>query len=315
MKNFTDENPTDYIYRLVGNQQLKIETYNSADTTITPTPISPSDVLSKNSEKNGSWIVVDDNVFDVTEFLFLHPIGKKVIASCCGKDSTREFRYVHKANSMADNWLNAYKIGTLKYPDNLTDEWQEFYKRWLHLAYMFVDNENILLNNLNSFYFEKHFYMISYVVFDMANVYLPVLLKIISEILTGFVAVCQKVCMKNQFSLLAKIQQEFQGEKQKKIVELAKNCYYPHVHENNELQGGKMKERVEEMTEKFERVVLQYQKSLELIKSLFVKGLKILENSGKEVRNVNVLADIILAMLELYEKSVDSTIDIFGEVV
>jgi cytochrome b involved in lipid metabolism len=64
--------------------------------------------LSKHNSASDCWLVVRDEVFDVTDFIDIHP-GGDGIASFCGKDATAAFEGTHSSSSMAV--LESYYIG------------------------------------------------------------------------------------------------------------------------------------------------------------------------------------------------------------
>ncbi|KYN07054.1 Cytochrome b5 [Cyphomyrmex costatus] len=73
-----------------------------------------ADVVKCNG-KNGArtWIVVHDNIYDVTDYMQQHPGGPEIIDEYAGKDATSgfdEFRH----SSDATKILKKYLIGELK---------------------------------------------------------------------------------------------------------------------------------------------------------------------------------------------------------
>lgn len=51
----------------------------------------PADVASHNSADNGMYIIVDNNVYDVTKFVDEHPGGAKILKRVAGKDASKQF--------------------------------------------------------------------------------------------------------------------------------------------------------------------------------------------------------------------------------
>ncbi|GAA5914647.1 uncharacterized protein JCM6883_001028 [Sporobolomyces salmoneus] len=56
--------------------------------------ISASEVANHKSA-DSAWVIIEGNVYDVTEFLEDHPGGKKVLLNACGQDSTEKFWQFH----------------------------------------------------------------------------------------------------------------------------------------------------------------------------------------------------------------------------
>ena len=65
-------------------------------------------------EKNNTWIVVNDKVYDIESYLTrdLHPGGNDILRKYTGTDVTTEFIKIHSINALYD--LERYFIGRLK---------------------------------------------------------------------------------------------------------------------------------------------------------------------------------------------------------
>merc|ERR1712060_105118 len=53
------------------------------------------DEVAKHTSKTDCWVVVSDQVLDVTKFLGEHPGGELAILTFAGKDATEEFNMIH----------------------------------------------------------------------------------------------------------------------------------------------------------------------------------------------------------------------------
>ncbi|RKP26505.1 FAD binding domain-containing protein [Syncephalis pseudoplumigaleata] len=73
---------------------------------------SAADVAKHNTEKD-CWVIVNNQVLDVTDFLADHPGGKKAILLFAGKDATEEFNMLHKPD-VVEKYAPNTVIGTLK---------------------------------------------------------------------------------------------------------------------------------------------------------------------------------------------------------
>lgn len=51
----------------------------------------PADVASHKTAEDGLYIIIDKDVFDVTNFVDEHPGGSKILKRVAGKDATKQF--------------------------------------------------------------------------------------------------------------------------------------------------------------------------------------------------------------------------------
>jgi len=71
------------------------------------------DDVAKHATEKDCWVVVNDEVLDVTEFLPEHPGGKKAILLFAGRDASEEFNMLHKRDVVA-KYAPESIIGNLK---------------------------------------------------------------------------------------------------------------------------------------------------------------------------------------------------------
>ena len=70
--------------------------------------------VAKHNTENDAWVVVNNQVLDLTDFMEDHPGGKNAILVFLGKDATEEFNMLHDAN-VIEKYLEPHMIkGTLK---------------------------------------------------------------------------------------------------------------------------------------------------------------------------------------------------------
>ena len=67
----------------------------------------------KHNEKEDCWIIIDNYVYDVTEFLEIHPGGKNMILMVAGKDATEYFHELHNEKILKEIG-EEYIIGKLE---------------------------------------------------------------------------------------------------------------------------------------------------------------------------------------------------------
>lgn len=69
------------------------------------------DEIKKHNSKNDCWIIVKKKVYDITDFINIHPIGYTPIIKKAGSDCTYDLSF-HSKN--ARKILSQYLIGKLK---------------------------------------------------------------------------------------------------------------------------------------------------------------------------------------------------------
>ena len=57
--------------------------------------------IEKHNTQEDCWIVIGDKVFDVTDFMKVHPGGRWIILECAGKDASAAFyRTIHSEDAL-----------------------------------------------------------------------------------------------------------------------------------------------------------------------------------------------------------------------
>jgi cytochrome b involved in lipid metabolism len=99
---------------------------STTTTTPTPVPAGPtptpqtvsltSVVVATHNTQGNCWLIINNNVYDVTQYIPYHPGGVSRITTYCGKEASTAFNTrgggsSHSTN--ANNLLAGYKIGTL----------------------------------------------------------------------------------------------------------------------------------------------------------------------------------------------------------
>ena len=71
-----------------------------------------SDEVEKHNFIDDAWVIIDQNVYDITYFLNIHPGGKNILLQFAGEDITDYFYELHQLSVLTDT-AEEYKIGTL----------------------------------------------------------------------------------------------------------------------------------------------------------------------------------------------------------
>ncbi|POY76813.1 putative Nitrate reductase (NADH) [Rhodotorula taiwanensis] len=74
--------------------------------------------VSQHKSADSAWVIIDGNVYDVTEFLEDHPGGKKVLLKACGTDSSEKFWQFH-SKKVLEKTAKPMMIGTVGESANL----------------------------------------------------------------------------------------------------------------------------------------------------------------------------------------------------
>lgn len=118
----------------------------------TPT-IPMSKLAAHTGHRKGSrmWIGVHNGVYDVTDFLPMHPGGTLIVAASAGLDATKTFHELaHDTNPEVSSLLSKYFIGHLSTkPDFRSSEISSIYDMW----YQYLRN---CVESLTTLYFEAN---------------------------------------------------------------------------------------------------------------------------------------------------------------
>lgn len=86
---------------------------NSSNSSTTVKSYTLSDIA-KHASASSCFTTVNNNVYDVTNWVNKHPGGEETILLMCGKDSSSYFNQQHKGERKPENILASFKIGILK---------------------------------------------------------------------------------------------------------------------------------------------------------------------------------------------------------
>ena len=71
------------------------------------------DKVKANSSATSCWSVINENVYDLTNWINQHPGGSGAIRGLCGTDGSAEFSAKHKGQSNPESRLASYLLGPL----------------------------------------------------------------------------------------------------------------------------------------------------------------------------------------------------------
>ena len=146
--------------RLAAEQRLMLDVFTTypGPRPLEPRRLDASELVLRNDEESGWWMVVDGRVYDVGGFLHLHPGGEKIVRAYSGMDATRAYRAVlHHVDSEVDALRGMYEIGILRRLD-FGSEWgvavgpgglrclslADLYRAWIRFVYSVVEMQNAL---------------------------------------------------------------------------------------------------------------------------------------------------------------------------
>lgn len=76
--------------------------------------ISVSEVALRNNGKSGYWLILDQFVYDLTEFAELHPGGRTIVRAYAGMDASHAYARAHGRQPDVDAMREMYRIGRVR---------------------------------------------------------------------------------------------------------------------------------------------------------------------------------------------------------
>ncbi|PHH59979.1 hypothetical protein CDD81_2338 [Ophiocordyceps australis] len=73
----------------------------------------PAEVSKHKDADNGIWLIVENNVYDVTKFMDEHPGGSRVLQRFAGKNATKAFWKYH-SESVLKRYGAKFLIGEVQ---------------------------------------------------------------------------------------------------------------------------------------------------------------------------------------------------------
>jgi sulfite reductase (NADPH) flavoprotein alpha-component len=119
-----------------------------------------SDIVEHNNEDKGYWIIIDGLVYDMNDFMNLHPGGQTILQHYCGLDATQGFSRVHDGHSEINATKDMYELGRVRRLDFhgtsfIIDQPQgngsvivvtlaALYRKWVEALYLVTEMQNAL---------------------------------------------------------------------------------------------------------------------------------------------------------------------------
>jgi sulfite reductase (NADPH) flavoprotein alpha-component len=158
-----EEQSREMLFQLVADGRYLQDIFTTYAGTLEPgtTLYNASDVVLHSAGARELWLVIDGQVYDMTEFAYLHPGGNKLIAAYSGLDATDAYRRVlHHVNTEVDAMLGMYRIGAI-HRLNFRGAWgvamgpdglfylslEDLFRTWVRYLYLVVEMENALAND------------------------------------------------------------------------------------------------------------------------------------------------------------------------
>ncbi len=104
-----------FLRRLSGENRLVLELHTDAKPIVEETRwIDVSEVAQHNNEKAGYWLILEHNVYDLTEFAELHPGGRTIVRAYAGIDAAHGYNRAHDRQPDVDAMREMYRIGRIR---------------------------------------------------------------------------------------------------------------------------------------------------------------------------------------------------------
>lgn len=140
-------------YLLAAQHRLHMSTYNGGEKSKISHTVLPSEVAQHRS-MSSCFVSFRGYVYNLTEFLMLHPGGAKILFDKAGRDITEDFNLAHgKDSNPIVAMVEPYRIGTLqKFPESCDDRILAFMQEWsLPLLHGVLEHRSAFLMEVNNF--------------------------------------------------------------------------------------------------------------------------------------------------------------------
>jgi sulfite reductase alpha subunit-like flavoprotein/cytochrome b involved in lipid metabolism len=104
-----------FLRRLVGENRLVLELHTDAKPIVDESRwLDVSEVAEHNDAKAGYWLIIDQVVYDLTEFAELHPGGRAIVQAYAGIDAGHGYSRAHHRQPDVDAMREMYRIGRIR---------------------------------------------------------------------------------------------------------------------------------------------------------------------------------------------------------
>lgn len=145
---------------LMAQGRLLQEIFSGFDEEAPSREIDVTELVRHNDDERGHWMAIHDDVFDMTEFIRLHPGGASVLRGYCGMDGSDGYERTHANRSEIDAMRQMYAIGKIRRIDfkrasgvvhgpngPQTISLAAAHRVWVKLLYLVVEMQNALRND------------------------------------------------------------------------------------------------------------------------------------------------------------------------
>lgn len=148
------------IRRLYAEGRLKEETFSGEEPDMDLRRIDASEVALHNDDAHGHWLVIEQRVYDLSEYVHRHPGGRRVLLGYSGMDATDGYRRVHAGRTEVDATRDMHLLGALRTlelagptasvttPKGMrTVSLAALHRAWVSALWLVVEMQNALRND------------------------------------------------------------------------------------------------------------------------------------------------------------------------
>lgn len=142
----------EYADRLAAERRLHVDAFYSGR------PISSADLFSasevaKHRSITDCWTIFRGAVYDISQYLHVHPGGPKILFDKAGRDMTDDFNIAHgEFNVRIAGMLTPYRVGTLNTYGNINGKLRKLVVEWCgNLLNEVLEHRSVFLLDINRF--------------------------------------------------------------------------------------------------------------------------------------------------------------------